>query len=31
VRWYLDNQEWCEAVLSRGYGGERLGIRGGTA
>src|SRR5215208_1055972 len=31
VRWYLENQEWCEAVLSRGYGGERLGIRGGTA
>ena len=31
VRWYLENREWCEAVLSRGYGGERLGIRGGTA
>jgi dTDP-glucose 4,6-dehydratase len=30
VRWYLENREWCEAVLSRGYGGERLGIRGGT-
>jgi dTDP-glucose 4,6-dehydratase len=31
VRWYLENREWCEAVLSQGYGGERLGIRGGTA
>ena len=31
VRWYLENREWCEAVLSRGYRGERLGIRGGTA
>src|SRR4051812_4343526 len=31
VRWYLANQEWCEAVLSRGYRQERLGIRGGTA
>jgi dTDP-glucose 4,6-dehydratase len=31
VEWYLENGEWCEAVLSRGYGGERLGIRGGTA
>ncbi len=31
VRWYLENREWCEAVLSRGYRGERLGIRGGAA
>ena len=33
VRWYLENREWCEAVLSRGYGGERLGLgsRGGLA
>ena len=31
VRWYLENREWCEAVLSRGYRGERLGIRGGRA
>jgi dTDP-glucose 4,6-dehydratase len=31
VRWYLENHGWCEAVRSRGYGGERLGlgIRGG--
>jgi dTDP-glucose 4,6-dehydratase len=31
VRWYLENRGWCEAVLSRGYRGERLGIRGGLA
>jgi dTDP-glucose 4,6-dehydratase len=33
VRWYLENRGWCEAVLSRGYGGERLGLgsRGGPA
>jgi dTDP-glucose 4,6-dehydratase len=33
VRWYLENRAWCEAVLSRGYGGERLGLgsRGGPA
>src|ERR687898_2090732 len=31
VRWYLENRAWCEAALSRGYGGERLGLgsRGG--
>jgi dTDP-glucose 4,6-dehydratase len=31
VRWYLGNRGWCEAVLSRGYRGERLGLgsRGG--
>ena len=28
VRWYLENREWCEAVLSRGYRGERLGLGG---
>src|ERR671912_282287 len=29
----LENRGWCEAVLSRGYGGERLGLgsRGGPA
>lgn len=26
VRWYLDNLAWSEAVLSKGYGGERLGL-----
>jgi dTDP-glucose 4,6-dehydratase len=31
VRWYLENRGWCDAVLSRGYRGERLGIRGGLA
>ena len=33
VRWYLENRGWCEAVRSRGYGGERLGLgsRGGPA
>src|ERR687893_1525084 len=31
VRWYLENRAWCEAALSRGYSGERLGLgsRGG--
>ena len=29
VRWYLENRGWCEAALSRGYRGERLGSRGG--
>jgi dTDP-glucose 4,6-dehydratase len=31
VRWYLQNRGWCEAALSRGYRGERLGLgsRGG--
>jgi dTDP-glucose 4,6-dehydratase len=33
VRWYLENRGWCEAVRSRGYMGERLGLggRGGLA
>ncbi len=26
VQWYLDNSEWSEAVLSRGYKLQRLGI-----
>jgi dTDP-glucose 4,6-dehydratase len=26
VRWYLDNQAWCERVLSGAYRGERLGL-----
>jgi dTDP-glucose 4,6-dehydratase len=28
VRWYLENRGWCEAVRSRGYMGERLGLGG---
>ncbi len=33
VRWYLENREWCEGVLSGGYRGERLGLgsRGGRS
>ena len=26
VRWYLQNREWCESVVSRGYRQERLGL-----
>jgi dTDP-glucose 4,6-dehydratase len=26
VAWYLANGAWCEAVLGRGYGRERLGL-----
>lgn len=26
VRWYLDNQEWCEMIEKRSYAGERLGV-----
>lgn len=29
VRWYLDNQPWCERVLSGAYRGERLGLQRG--
>jgi dTDP-glucose 4,6-dehydratase len=28
VRWYLGHREWCEAVQSRGYRRERLGLGG---
>ncbi len=28
VRWYLENRGWCEAVRSRDYTGERLGLGG---
>ncbi|QIN84232.1 dTDP-glucose 4,6-dehydratase [Rubrobacter tropicus] len=31
VRWYLENREWCEGVLSRGYRQERLGLGGGRS
>jgi dTDP-glucose 4,6-dehydratase len=27
VAWYLENQEWCEEVQSRGYRRERLGLK----
>jgi dTDP-glucose 4,6-dehydratase len=26
VRWYLENQEWCQEVVAGAYGGERLGL-----
>lgn len=26
VKWYLDNQEWCQRVLDGSYRGERLGL-----
>ncbi len=32
VRWYLDNQDWCAAVLANNArGGERLGVIAGAA
>ena len=31
VRWYLENQAWCETVRAKGYSGQRLGLhRGGS-
>ena len=30
VRWYLENQGWCERVLSGAYRSERLGLLGGS-
>lgn len=26
VRWYLENQDWCERVMDGSYRGERLGL-----
>jgi dTDP-glucose 4,6-dehydratase len=26
IQWYLDNNDWCEVVLSRGYELQRLGL-----
>ena len=26
IRWYLDNQDWCEEVMQDRYDGERLGL-----
>lgn len=31
VAWYLANREWCDAVQSKGYQRERLGLAGGGA
>ena len=31
VRWYLENREWCEGVLSGSYRGERLGLGDGRS
>jgi dTDP-glucose 4,6-dehydratase len=31
VRWYLENRDWCESVVSRGYRQERLGLGGGRS
>ncbi len=31
VLWYLENEEWCEGVLSGGYRQERLGLGGGRS
>lgn len=31
VRWYLNNRSWWQAILASGYGGERLGLQGGSA
>lgn len=28
VRWYIDNLDWCEAVKSNNYDGQRLGLAG---
>jgi dTDP-glucose 4,6-dehydratase len=30
VRWYLENSEWCEAVRSERYAGQRLGLAAGA-
>jgi dTDP-glucose 4,6-dehydratase len=30
VRWYLENRDWCESVVSRGYRQERLGLGSGA-
>ncbi|MGE4351799.1 MAG: GDP-mannose 4,6-dehydratase, partial [Bdellovibrionales bacterium] len=26
VRWYINNQIWCNAIRARKYGGQRLGL-----
>jgi dTDP-glucose 4,6-dehydratase len=30
VRWYLDNEAWCDAVRGGRYAGERLGLAAGA-
>jgi len=27
VKWYIENREWCNEILSKKYRGERLGLR----
>jgi len=27
VQWYLEHRQWCESVLGKSYGGERLGLK----
>jgi dTDP-glucose 4,6-dehydratase len=31
VRWYLENQNWCEQILNGSYRLERLGLEGATS
>ena len=28
IRWYLDNQAWCQRILNGSYRLERLGLKG---
>ena len=30
VRWYIENQQWCQRVLDGSYRGERLGLDAST-
>ena len=30
VRWYLENQQWCDQILNGSYRLERLGLEGAT-
>jgi dTDP-glucose 4,6-dehydratase len=31
VKWYLENQRWCEQILNGSYRLERLGLKGATS
>jgi dTDP-glucose 4,6-dehydratase len=31
VKWYLENQNWCEQILNGSYRLERLGLKGATS
>ncbi len=31
VKWYLENQSWCEQILNGSYRLERLGLKGATS